>query len=285
MFLASLQTWDQRWPLPTHVCCTQGEAGRGTHKAQAHLHGLMVLSLFHKIIALSFFFAALLGGGRSPLTHFSDYASLMSLFSQTQRANAVFVLSCVDFFCQRASESVCHATRQKRRCMVFVCAVCASVLLHYSACDEKLSRSAVLLESSIFCYCREIKHGCQLAFPMRSITFWAEGVRKVKMHAGARRHVLKHTNQYTETNNHPNYNSDSINKVLSHIWGLTFVWYHSLTLDSPDTLCLKTVYQRVRKKTVSLILLVFRFFPLQLLMLFKKHSYEQIKLSVPLEIQ
>lgn len=68
-------------------------AGRGTHKAQAHLHGLMVLSLFHKITApglLLFFFAALLGGGRSPLTHFSDYASLMSLFSQAQLANAVF---------------------------------------------------------------------------------------------------------------------------------------------------------------------------------------------------
>lgn len=40
-----------------------------------------------------------------------------------------------------------------------------------------------------------------------------------------------------------------------------------------------------KNKTVSLILLVFRLFPPQLLMRFKNHSYEQIKLPVPLEIQ
>lgn len=62
------------------------------------------------------------------------------------------------------------------------------------------------------------------------------------------------------------------------------VLYHSLTWDSPDTLYLNSL-PKGTKNTVRLILLLFCFFPLQLLMCFKKHSYEQKKLPVLLEIQ
>lgn len=93
---------------------------------------------------------------------------------------------------------------------------------NYSARDEKLFRSAVLLESSIFCYCREIKHGCQLAFPMRSITFWAES-----------RDACRGTQACSKTHNPTHADKQSFKLALIHYSSRSFTHMRNDVFPAP----------------------------------------------------
>lgn len=159
----------------------------------------MVLSLFHKIIAPGFFsfFAALLGGGRSPLTHFSDYASLCPCFPMLSQL-MLFLSSPVSISFASKLQSAFVTLRDgnagvwclyARRYYNIIVHVMKSSLAPQSSWRVQFSVIAGKLNMAV-----------SLPFQWGPSHIERRGGRESRWKGVC---VLKHTNQHTQTNNHP----------------------------------------------------------------------------------